>query len=175
MLLSRPLKLGEFVLLDVTDVEDPRLVLESISLIRAGQIEGAFSCVPDLSLESVLDYRRTMKMRSSGLYGVYALIERGADVVGYIDFVAELGQGEILGVIVAPGYRRKGLGSALLRAAEHTLWEWGVSTIWVRIEESNEVSKRFFSRYGYIDSRIREKYVDRCGAARVEEVWWKWI
>lgn len=169
------INVGELILFDITDIQDSQLVIKSIDLIRVGQNEGAFACVPDLSLETVLSYRRTMKMIASGLYRVYALIDSRMNLVGYIDFISRLGLAEILGVVVTPSHRRMGLGTFLLRAAERTLKEWGTSVIITHINENNEASKRFFSKNGYVYSGIREEYSDACGALRVEEVWWKYI
>ncbi|MEM1831106.1 MAG: GNAT family N-acetyltransferase [Desulfurococcaceae archaeon] len=171
--LNRLLEFSDLAVADITEIRDNRILQENMDLIKIGQSEGAFSCIPSLSLNSIIEYRSTMKMITSGLYMVYALLDHYTNLVGYVDIALYLGRGLILGIILAPEYRGRGVGSTLLKVAEHTLKEWGATVFETRIHNSNHISKRFFLRHGYFFSGIYEEYRDSCGNWRVEEVWRK--
>ncbi len=52
-------------------------------------------------------------------------------------------------VVVIPGYRRRGIGSALLRAAQNWSKESGHTHMWGKIVNQNEPSLAFFKKAGF--------------------------
>lgn len=63
---------------------------------------------------------------------------------------------------VAEGYRNKGIGTKLIRAAEKYAEEIGITKIVLHVEKANEDAYRLYSRLGYSEdanegSRIRMK------------------
>ncbi|MEM2220278.1 MAG: GNAT family N-acetyltransferase [Candidatus Methanomethylicia archaeon] len=174
--ISKVHKFKELALYDITDVSDEDIILKNIELIRMGRNEGAFSYIPNMSLESVLDYRKMMKIITMCHYRVHALFNNKMDIVGFIDFGSISEKGFIIGIIVKPEYRRIGLGSLLLKSAESVLKNWGVRMIETTIFSTNTVSKKFFARNGYFYSGIYKEHINGCSKnGKVEEIWWKYI
>jgi len=55
---------------------------------------------------------------------------------------------DVARLVVAPGRRRSGLGSLLLRAAEHRL-PAQVRELWLQINPADEYSRRLYAQHGY--------------------------
>ncbi len=60
----------------------------------------------------------------------------------------ERGVADVARLVVAPGRRRSGLGSLLLRAAEHRL-PAQVRELWLHINPTDEYSRRLYAQHGY--------------------------
>jgi len=61
---------------------------------------------------------------------------------------ADRGVADVARLLVAPGRRRPGLGSLLLRAADHRL-PAQVRELWLHINPANEHSRRLYAQHGY--------------------------
>lgn len=111
----------------------------------------------------------------AGLFDVGVAQEGGA-VVGFVIFqIDDLlndwnfreGFGDVRELYVAPAFRRRGFGSALLEFAENALAQSGATEIYtLPVEESES----FFTSRGYTDSgdycpdadnKVFEKYIDK--------------
>jgi len=55
----------------------------------------------------------------------------------------------IVGLAVAPGTRRRGVGSALLAAAEQHAWARGARKLSLRVLGTNETAMRLYERCGF--------------------------
>jgi ribosomal protein S18 acetylase RimI-like enzyme len=90
------------------------------------------------------------------------------EIVGFVMFTVRQGryrqdvrQGSIENIYVRPGHRGRGIGSALLSAAEGRLADDGVDTVTLEMMASNEDARRFYRRHGYTDHRVElEKSVE---------------
>ncbi|MFC7019006.1 MULTISPECIES: GNAT family N-acetyltransferase [Haloarcula] len=90
------------------------------------------------------------------------------DIVGFVMFTVRQGryrqdvtQGSIENIYVRPGNRGRGIGSALLSAAEGRLADDDVDTVTLEMMASNEGARRFYQRHGYTDHRVElEKSVE---------------
>ena len=99
--------------------------------------------------------------------------ERGPTdgIVGFVMFGPETGsyeqsvdRGIIENVFVRADYRNRGIGGALLGAAEDALAESGVDTIALEVMTDNEAARRLYRRHGYRSHRIElEAPVERLG------------
>ncbi len=69
------------------------------------------------------------------------------------------GVADVARLVVEPGRGRRGLGTLLLRAAEHRL-PAQVRQLWLRVSLSDEHSLRFYARHGY---REAHRDQDRAG------------
>jgi ribosomal protein S18 acetylase RimI-like enzyme len=58
------------------------------------------------------------------------------------------GVADVARLVVAPGRRRPGLGSLLLRAVEHRL-PVQVRELWLQINPTDEYSRRLYAQHGY--------------------------
>ncbi|GLC52456.1 hypothetical protein PLESTB_000631100 [Pleodorina starrii] len=56
---------------------------------------------------------------------------------------------------VCPGQRRRGVGSALLAAAERLAGRWGASSLWLHVDSSNDAAVQMYSDRGYGIARIQ--------------------
>lgn len=84
-----------------------------------------------------------------------------ADIVGFVMFGPETGsyeqsidRGIMENVYVRPEYRNRGVGTALLEAAEATLYEQGVDAIALEVMADNEAARRFYAERGYKPHRL---------------------
>lgn len=57
---------------------------------------------------------------------------------------------------VAPGYRRSGVGSMLLRTVLGRLRDSGVSTVWLYILDGNQAAMRLYQRFGFQSTNERQ-------------------
>lgn len=79
---------------------------------------------------------------------------------GFVMYSVERGRyeqdvtrGIIENVYVRPGYRRRGIGSDLIDAAERDLAEQGVEAVTLEVMAHNEAARRFYERHGYTPHR----------------------
>ena len=59
------------------------------------------------------------------------------------------GEGEIFAIYIKPGSWRRGIGTALMDAAEEELRTRGFRRFCLWVLESNELARRFYSKLGY--------------------------
>jgi ribosomal-protein-alanine N-acetyltransferase len=67
-------------------------------------------------------------------------------------------EAEILTVAVAPGARRKGVGSALLCEAARHAFELGARTMFLEVSESNAAAIALYNRLGFLEVGRRRSY-----------------
>lgn len=86
--------------------------------------------------------------------------EDGDVIAGFVMFSVESGsyeqdvtRGVIENLYVRPGYRNRGIGSALLSAAEDALAE-DADVIALEVMADNEAARRFYRRHGYDSHRL---------------------
>jgi GNAT superfamily N-acetyltransferase len=65
---------------------------------------------------------------------------------------------EIVGLVVDPAARRKGIGNALVSGAEHWASSRGVSTVFVRSNIARTESHDFYDRIGYERTKTQHAY-----------------
>lgn len=83
------------------------------------------------------------------------------DVVGFVtasratgEFVEAEERGVVRNIYVRPAERGRGIGTALLAAAESHLAEQGVSVVSLEVMAENDAARRFYRRHGYDDHRL---------------------
>jgi mycothiol synthase len=78
------------------------------------------------------------------------IVEAEQSIVGYMDVTPEMGIGRvILGCLIHPGHRRRGLASELLNYATRRAKEMGAKVAHVNVAQDNEVAKSVLSRLGF--------------------------
>ncbi len=82
-------------------------------------------------------------------------------IVGFVSVSIERGtleldttRGLLSNIYVRPAYRGRGIGTALLEAAEDSLAERGVDTMLLEVMAENEAARRFYRRHGYDEFRV---------------------
>lgn len=93
---------------------------------------------------------------------------KDGELVGFVMFTVESGQyeqdvrrGVVQNLYVDPDYRRRGIGTELLGAAEDSLAGRGVDRVALNVLAANEAARRFYRRSGYEPHRVEvEKSVE---------------
>jgi ribosomal protein S18 acetylase RimI-like enzyme len=94
---------------------------------------------PDIVIDKKVEF-------NDGLF--FVAVDNG-DVIGTVMAGYDGHRGWIYSVAVAPAFREKGLGSALLSYAEERLSEKGCMKINLQIIEGNEAVETFYHSNGY--------------------------
>lgn len=108
-----------------------------------------------------------------GYLGSAAFLVAVADepVVGYVvaDTVPGTGRtiGHVKDLAVAPDYRRRGIGSRLLRRALGVVESGGVREVKLEVRESNEAARRLYRAFGFEHRRTLPDYYGDGEAAKV--------
>ena len=72
------------------------------------------------------------------------------NILGFITVARDKGSGLIVTVDVRPEFRRRGVGKALLRAAESKLQEWKVPRVILTVGTKNVAARKLYEREGYV-------------------------
>jgi ribosomal protein S18 acetylase RimI-like enzyme len=86
-------------------------------------------------------------------------------VVGFVGVIASVTPNEpdeeatpytyISDLVVLPAYRRRGIGSALLRHAEAYARERGMTLLRINVLAKNQLAGRLYRTFGFSDYRIQ--------------------
>jgi [ribosomal protein S18]-alanine N-acetyltransferase len=90
--------------------------------------------------------------------GVFLIGEADAQVVGFVAARRVADEAEILNIAVRPDFRRKGIASALLRAALEEFLGAAVSRVFLEFRESNLPARELYQRHGFVPSGRRKGY-----------------
>ena len=86
-------------------------------------------------------------LTSPWTFGFAAQSSRG--VVGYLIAREIAGTGEVLNLAVAPDFRRRGAGAALLRAGLKALQNRRVDEVFLEVRESNRSAQSLYASHGF--------------------------
>ncbi|WP_254529413.1 GNAT family N-acetyltransferase [Natrinema gelatinilyticum] len=85
----------------------------------------------------------------------------GGKIVGFVSVSIERGsleldatRGLLSNIYVEPAVRDRGIGTALLEAAEDTLAEQGADIVLLEVMAGNDDARRFYRRRGYDEFRV---------------------
>jgi len=79
-------------------------------------------------------------------------------VVGFVAARQTADEAEILNIAVHPEFRRKGIASALLRAALDEFLRSAVARVFLELRESNLPARGLYERHGFVPSGHRKGY-----------------
>jgi len=79
-------------------------------------------------------------------------------IIGYIGVMYVLDEGEISNIAVHPDYRCKGVGSALLHAAQEYCRSKGIKTLHLEVRPGNIYALALYRKCGFIRSGLRKGY-----------------
>ena len=85
----------------------------------------------------------------------------GETVAGYIGSQSVLGESDMMNVAVAPGYRRQGIGEALVKALSRRLAENGNRTLTLEVRASNEPARAMYEKLGFAQVGLRLRYYQK--------------
>lgn len=87
---------------------------------------------------------------------------------GFILSRLVLDEAEVLTVAVAPRFRRRGMGGALLAAHVALLAARGAKTVFLEVEAANVAALALYGRYGFRQIGARKAYYRKPGGAAAE-------
>ncbi len=96
---------------------------------------------------------------------VILVAEEDGEVVGYsAGYLEGDGVGHIASVAVRPGFRRRGIGRALMEALERELVARGARRLRLEVRASNQAARRLYESLGYrVVRRLPGYYRDENG------------
>jgi ribosomal-protein-alanine N-acetyltransferase len=80
-------------------------------------------------------------------------------------------RGHLLNLAVKPSFRRKKVGTALMKAVFNYLLKEGVDDLWLEVRVSNLISRNFYSKLGFKENgKIWRYYLDEDAIIMVKEL-----
>ncbi|MHB8883918.1 MAG: ribosomal protein S18-alanine N-acetyltransferase [Methylovirgula sp.] len=83
---------------------------------------------------------------------------KSAELAGFILSRRVLEEAEILTIAVAPEFRRKGIGSALLGVHLATLAAQGIKVLFLEVEAGNQAALALYAQFGFQQVGERQAY-----------------
>jgi [ribosomal protein S18]-alanine N-acetyltransferase len=108
---------------------------------------------------SVNSFRRELSLSFSRL--MLAMIENDGDggaIAGYLCRWLVAGESHILNVAVHPGFRRHGVGTALMAEAVDEARSRHVQLIILEVRRSNLEARKLYRKFGFEERRLRRNY-----------------
>lgn len=103
------------------------------------------------------DILRTLRQREC----IGLVAERGDNVLGFLIYELREHHLEVLAFVVAPAFRRKGIGSQMARKLATKLARHGRSYLGVTVRETNLTAQLFFRCCGWKATRVyRRRFKD---------------
>ncbi len=100
------------------------------------------------------------------------LVYDDGDVGGYaVGVVEKASKGHVLNIAVKQGYRRRGIGGALLESLEEELGKLGAQEFYLEVRQDNTGAIAFYEKKGYRAIGVMKKYYwDGCDAIIMSKV-----
>ena len=93
----------------------------------------------------------------------YIVAEVDGTVCGYVGIWNIVDEGHITNVAVAPGFRRKHIGSALLDVLVEVCGQAGVTRFTLEVRAGNEAARRLYAAKGFLEAGLRKGYYEDNG------------
>lgn len=93
--------------------------------------------------------------------GVILAAEEGGGLLGYIWARFVLDEGDIGNIAVAPGFRRRGAGAALLKALLEEAERRQAAVVQLEVRESNLAARRLYEKNGFETVGKRKNYYEK--------------
>lgn len=87
--------------------------------------------------------------------GFNFVAEEAGQLVAHLVLI-RIGDSAEMGVFVHPDYRRRGIGTALLRVALDQARDMGLRHVWVPIDPTDTAIQESFAQFGFVISRRSE-------------------
>ena len=90
----------------------------------------------------------------------FLVAEAGEEVLGYVGMMFVLDEGYISNVAVAPGYRRRGIGAALITELLRRAEALSLAFVTLEVRESNVPAAALYESFGFVPVGRRKGYYD---------------
>jgi ribosomal protein S18 acetylase RimI-like enzyme len=118
-----------------------------------------------VGVEMANSYVKLLLNRCSGSSGRVFVADIDQTVVGFVGVIARVDPTDpdeeatpytyISDLVVLPAYRRRGLGSALLRQAEGYARDHGMTLLRINVLAKNQIAGQLYRSFGFSDYRIQ--------------------
>ena len=128
--------------------------------IRPAVLEDA-EAVAEIEVQSFSNPWHRMTFRSLIAHGrgrILVAEDPPVGVVGYTVFWWVMEQGELANLAVAPAYRGRGVGSALLDRALEEAGDVGIKSFFLEVRSSNDPALRLYRSRGFAEIGVRKDY-----------------
>lgn len=92
---------------------------------------------------------------------VWLVAREGEALAGYIGAQAVIDEADMMNLAVAPQYRQRGIGTALVRSLIGALRERGVRMLALEVRASNEAAFRVYAALGFAQVGRRRNYYEK--------------
>ncbi len=116
------------------------------------------------------EFRSELEKEKLAIY--YVAIVDGKPV-GYAGMWHVVTEGHITNIAVSPGFRRKGVGAALLERLIETAKEKEMLGITLEVRMNNEAAQKLYTKYGFKHEGIRKGYYSDTGEDAL--IMWKYF
>ena len=93
--------------------------------------------------------------------GVILAAEEGEGLLGYVWARFVLDEGDIGNIAVAPGFRRRGAGAALLKALLEEAERRQAAVVQLEVRKSNLAARRLYEKNGFETVGKRKNYYEK--------------
>jgi len=100
-------------------------------------------------------------LATPGAFGLMAQRDAQAAPSGFVLVRVAADQAEIITIGVAPEARRRGIGTALLKAATAEATERGAASLFLEVAEDNFAARRLYDELGFVSIGKRRAYYAR--------------
>lgn len=135
-----------------------------VSLVYEESWKSAYKgIIPQSYLDSIPKGKWCNSLDVPGRHTI--LLLDGERIIGTSSYCASRwdamkGYGEIISIYILPDYCTKGYGRALLQSAIDGLAEMGFGDIFLYVLEENHIARRFYERFGFVNSgRYLDDYI----------------
>lgn len=90
----------------------------------------------------------------------YVVAETGGRIVGYAGLAAAADQADVQTIAVAAGYRRSGIGAALMDALLTEAVRRGARSVFLEVRADNAPAQAMYARFGFEPLGLRRRYYD---------------
>lgn len=104
--------------------------------------------------------REQLEAELPDVHHEFLVAEAGEEVLGYVGMMYVLDEGYISNVAVAPGYRRRGIGAALITELLRRAEALALAFVTLEVRESNVPAVALYESFGFAPVGRRKGYYD---------------
>ena len=119
--------------------------LDALSEIESACFSRAWS---KDSLESEIDNQNAL----------FLVAENATEVLGYVGCIFVIGEGSITNVAVSPGFRRMGIGDALISALVENAKNMDAEALFLEVRKSNIPAQKLYIKHGFENCGLRKNF-----------------
>ncbi|MFP4187798.1 MAG: ribosomal protein S18-alanine N-acetyltransferase [Halobacteriales archaeon] len=117
--------------------------------------------VVEIERASFTNPNPTLLTNVCGIVDGFLVAENDDGVVGYVLFTPSSAENaRVLSLAVAPGHRRNGVATRLLRGAFDVLRGRGFDTVGLEVRVSNTAAGSLYDRLGFVPVGVEQGYYD---------------